>query len=239
MSTKKKNRTFLLWVITSAAFLITAIAVQFMADSVPMHYNGSGEIDRYGSKYENFVFPVMIFVFNVFWVLFIRFYRKKEQNGSTEKKRKEAGSNVTVIEYAAIGTSLMFVIMQCMFLIMAISASEGQTNAQFDIDVICNVLMGALIIFLGNILPKTKRNSAVGMRTIWSMDNDKTWEMSNRFAGKTMMASGVLIIFESIIIKGLTSTFIELGIIIAMLVVCCIQSYQVYKKYGNKSTTGV
>ena len=53
MNNCKKYYTWLM-ALTAAAFIITAVCIQFMADSVPMHYNFHGEIDRYGSKNENF-----------------------------------------------------------------------------------------------------------------------------------------------------------------------------------------
>lgn len=34
----------------------TAVLIVFMPDTVPAHYNFAGEIDRWGSKYENFAF---------------------------------------------------------------------------------------------------------------------------------------------------------------------------------------
>lgn len=235
MDNKQKWMDTVLWVLTAAAFLITAVAVQFMADEVPMHYNASGEIDRYGSRYENFIFPVMILIFNVFWEVFISSFRKKALKAEQEKERKEAQSSITVLGYAAVGTTIMFVIMQCVILMMAMSASEGQQKAEFDFNIICNSLMGFLLVFLGNILPKTKRNSAVGVRTVWSMDNDTTWEMSNRFGGKVMIVSGLLILIESFIIKGFASTMVELAIIIAMGVAMTVYSAKVYKKYGNNA----
>ena len=235
MNNKQKWIDTVLWVLTAAAFLITAVAVQFMADEVPMHYNASGEIDRYGSRYENFIFPVMILIFNVFWEVFISSFRKKALKAEQEKERKEAQSSITVLGYAAVGTTIMFVIMQCVILMMAMSASEGQQKAEFDFNIICNSLMGFLLVFLGNILPKTKRTSAVGVRTVWSMDNDTTWEMSNRFGGKVMIVSGLLILIESFIIKGFASTMVELAIIIAMGVAMTVYSAKVYKKYGNNA----
>ncbi len=235
MSNKQKWMDTVLWVLTAATFLITAVAVQFMADKVPMHYNASGEIDRYGSRYENYIFPVMILIFNIFWVVFISFFRRKALKAEQEKERKEAQSSITVLGYAAVGTTIMFLIMQCVFLMMAVSASEGQQRAEFDINIICNSMLAFLMVFLGNILPKTKRNSVVGVRTVWSMDNDTTWELSNRFGGKAMIVSGLLILIESFIIKGFASTMVELAIIIAMGVAMMVYSSNVYKKYGNNA----
>ena len=65
-----KNK--ILWGLTLLPMFITAVALKFMPDKVPMHYNMSGEIDRWGSKYENFIFPCIIIVMTVFWKLLMR-----------------------------------------------------------------------------------------------------------------------------------------------------------------------
>ena len=49
--------------------IITAAAIPFMSDKVPMHYDVSGNVDRYGSKYENFIFPFSIIAITIFWLI--------------------------------------------------------------------------------------------------------------------------------------------------------------------------
>lgn len=230
---KKEGKEYLLWIMTMVSFIITAFALLFMPDSVPMHYGMDGQIDRYGSKYENFVFPGLILAFNVFWVFFIRYYRKKMGRTPEEKKQQEIKNNIKVLEYTAMGMTVMFTVMQCFFLYLAVSAGDKATAAFLDINVVCNVLLGIFILVLGNVLPKTKRNSIVGFRTVWSMDNDTTWALCNRFAGKAFIVCGLLIIFETLLIGGFASTMIELALIVGVSVAGMVYSAKVYKKYGD------
>ena len=53
------------------------------------------------------------------------------------------------------------------------------------------ILIFALFIPLGNSMPKAQRNSAYGLRTKWSMANDRCWQQSQRFGGYTMVISGI------------------------------------------------
>ena len=41
------------------SFALTALLLYFTPDPVPVHYNGAWEVDRFGSKYEIYVFPAM------------------------------------------------------------------------------------------------------------------------------------------------------------------------------------
>lgn len=47
----------IMWLLSLVPLIITAAALQFLPESVPMHYNMAGQIDRWGSKYENLIFP--------------------------------------------------------------------------------------------------------------------------------------------------------------------------------------
>jgi uncharacterized membrane protein len=67
------------------------------------------------------------------------------------------------------------------------------------------------------------------------MDNDTTWELSNRLGGRLIMICGVLTIIETIVVKGFASTVIMLVLIIAMSALMIYYSYVFYKKYGNNA----
>jgi uncharacterized membrane protein len=83
---------------------------------------------------------------------------------------------------------------------------------------------------MGNYMPKTKRNSIVGMRIIWSMYNDVTWQKTNRFAAYAMMVSGIVTALCGLILGGMISLFVLLGAMVIALVISSVYSYSVYKK---------
>ena len=227
-----KNK--ILWGLTFLPMVITAVVLKFMPDKVPMHWDTSGEIDRWGSKYENFVLPCMLVCITLFWLIFMRYYRKKQERLTDEKAIKEAQNNEKVLYYVAVSFAVMEGILQCCLLYVAYSTSGGDTRTwTIELDEITNVLMGALMIFLGNVLPKAKPNSVVGVRNVWSMHNDITWSKSNRFGGAAPIVCGLLTILETLIVGGFASTLIMLGIIIGFGVVACVYSYKMYEKYKN------
>ena len=47
----------IMWAISVISLAGTAVVLQFMPEKVPMHYDLAGNIDRWGSKYENLIFP--------------------------------------------------------------------------------------------------------------------------------------------------------------------------------------
>ncbi|GMQ57205.1 SdpI family protein [Vallitalea sediminicola] len=228
-----KNK--LLWIITLLPTIVTCAIIPFMDDKIPMHYDAIGNINRWGSKYENFIFPVIIIVMTLFWKLILNYFRKKQASNQDEKTVKEAQQNEKVIYYTAIGMAILFGIMHyTMMYSSIIETKNNMTNMAIDINLVTNIVVGVLLIVIGNIVPKSKMNSIVGVRTVWSMKNDVTWAKSNRFGGISLIISGLLIILESALIGGFKSTILMITIIIVDGIVLTLYSYQISKKYSEK-----
>lgn len=93
-------------------------------------------------------------------------------------------------------------------------------------DFMMNILVGVLLIVLGNYLPKVKRNYAVGIKTSWALNSDENWVLSNRVGGYCMVIAGILYI-----VLGLLGYMI-MGIVVILVatIIPCIYSYILFKR---------
>lgn len=107
------NKNKVLLYISLVPSVITVIAMLFMKDIVPMHYNLSGKIDRYGSKYENFILPLIILFFYILWVLLIKFYSKSNMDDMSKEKK-----NLNLLYLIAIICTSLLVVLQCIILVV-------------------------------------------------------------------------------------------------------------------------
>ncbi len=214
---KLKNK--ILFILSFAPIIITSIALIFMKDIVPMHYNINGEVDRWSTKYENFIFPAIIIVFYLFFIIYIKYYSVSNTDDVEKSK-----SNINVLYIVATAIIFAFDILQCIFLVMAFAKSE---NLSLDLDIffIINCVLSIAYIIIGNFMPKVKRSSVVGVRTSWTMNSDKAWYIANRNAGIAFVVSGILSIIESSIIGGILSTFIMIAVLLISLIISYIYSY--------------
>lgn len=233
--TSKSFRKPILWFLTLLQMLVTTIVIQFMLERIPMHYDIDGNINRWGSKYENFIFPLVIIITTLFWSLFLMYFQKKQRKDNDDKQKKEAANNEKIVYLAAIGMTILFSIMHYSYMYSAmIEVKNNMTTSAIDSNIIVNVMLGIFIIIIGNFLPQAKLNSVVGIRTTWSKKNDKTWAATNRFGGIVFVIAGILIILETILTNSFLSTIIMLGIILLAAVLCTIYSYHAYQKYASE-----
>ncbi|MCR5216597.1 MAG: SdpI family protein [Lachnospiraceae bacterium] len=219
-----------MWIISFIALAGTAIVLQFMPDQVPMHYDAVGNIDRWGSKYENLIAPIILLVMSLFWTLLIRYYEKKALRETDGKEIAGAKSNAKVLGIVGLCMAVQFTVLQGFFLYGAYNeAVSGATTWAVDIGKVSVVLMGIIFIILGNFMTKTRINSTVGVRVSWSMYNDNTWRKSNRFGAYAIMIAGVVTIIIAVILKSsFGAAMTALGTVILASVLTLVYAHKVY-----------
>ena len=214
---KTKNRILL--AVSLIPLIITAISLTFMNDTVPAHFGINGQPDRYGSKFEYLILPLVTLAFYVFWKLFIKFY----SSSNTEDVAK-ANSNIKTMTVFAIVTNSLFAVLQCIFISAALTY---QTNSDITLDFTSLIVYAVSIVYIiiGNYLPKTKRNGFAGLRTAWTKKNDRNWYIANRNSGIAFVITGILSIIATAIIGGSISIFIMLVILFVTQIIAYIYSY--------------
>ncbi len=222
----------IMWTVSFLSLVLTAFALSFMPDRVPMHYDAAGNIDRWGSKYESLIFPVLILCMAVFWTLLLRCYEKKARNAADEKERAGAKSNVKVFGITGACMAVMFTVMQCFMMYGSYQDAVSMAAVQsVDIGRVMVILMGVMFIILGNFMPKTRINGALGVRVSWSMYNDNTWRKSNHFGGIAIMVAGILSILTGVFIKNsLAAVMTELVYLLAAAALTVWYAHKVYNK---------
>jgi len=201
----------------------TAILLMFSTDTVPVHYNFAGEADRFGSKYENLIFPLIDIIMGTFFILFAKLQRKKGM-----------ATNEKILLYAGISTLLFFVALGFYFILKAIRYDPAATAAvSIDATKFTGIAVGILLIVLGNIMPKMRRNAMFGLRTKWSLSNDSVWQKSQRFGGISSVLCGLIMIVTSAFVSGVWNLLVMTVAITVWLILCIVASYHYYKTDGT------
>lgn len=121
------------------------------------------------------------------------------------------------------------------FIYAAINNVTDLSEIPVDIYSLAVLLFGIALVIIGNILPKTRRNSLIGFRTPWTMKNEVTWKKCQLFGGITAIAAGVFMVLGGLFIfKGLAAIFYMLAVLVLMMVTDTVYSYFVMNKYGEE-----
>ena len=98
------------------------------------------------------------------------------------------------------------------------------------INAIIPTFIGILFIILGNIMPKTKRNSYIGVRLPFAMDTDEHWYIANRAGGIALVISGIATVIAGLILRNITYLVVMAAALLITLVVAIIYSYVKIKR---------
>ncbi len=216
--------------IAAVSLIAAAAAMNFLPDEVPINYNVVGEVSNNGSKYWLFLFPIIAFIATVVWSIYIR-AREKKLSIADEKTAARMKNNGSVLFVILIAYEVFTLVGQAVMTVYLISMGEDNGGAMpAELCSVMCCLLGALYVVVGNIIPKARLGAVLGVRTRWSMKNERAWQYSNRFGGAALFAAGVLIIAESLIFRGMTVLYIMVGIIAVAVTATVIYSYHAYKK---------
>jgi uncharacterized membrane protein len=206
------------------------IAIAFLPDIIPVHFDIQGEVDRWGSKYELLILPGVLALMWSIGDKSIGFFLKNEKNKDDEKLKSDALNNEKVLGKTLTLTYAIMAAVNLGLIYFTFSKLDNSTLPQVDVIKILVMLVGLLMIGLGNFMPKTRINGALGFRLPWTCYNDNTWRKSNLFAGSIGMIVGALIVAVGLIFEGLVAAVIMLALMVASTITMSVYAYLVYKK---------
>ena len=220
-----------MWILAMIPVAVTAVILQFLPDTIPMHHDMAGNTNRWGNKAESLIFPLIILIVALFWHLMIRAFEKKAANAKTEKEQMEAKSSAKMLGFVGISQTLMFGILHYFILYSSyVQATAGNTKSVIDIAKVSCILCGIMFVVIGNFMSKAKRNTLVGLRTTWSLYNDNTWRKSNLFAAILIIIAGLLTIVTTVFANGNLSTVFMLVYILIAALISIAYSKKVYDR---------
>lgn len=172
-------------ILTLLPMVITTVAVLwFLPDTIPAHYGISGEVDRWGSKYESFILPGISLVFGVAMLLGAWI------SSRSSRKEVEQGSRIFVI--AGNVSLAVFNVMTLFFLYTSWAQMEHLEGVpEIGLRILFAVI-AIMLLVLGAVMPQVKQNAWFGVRTKWTMQSVSVWEKSQRFGGRLFMGAALL-----------------------------------------------
>ncbi|MBS7009330.1 SdpI family protein [Anaerostipes sp.] len=198
--------------LTAVSLLLSFAVFSSLPEQIPAHWNTQGAIDRYAPKLIIFLFPVFIFLMTV---LFQAMRRTDPNSGNYKKFQKEYNRYNFVI-------GLVFFAVQ----IMTIAAAF---RIDFNVNLIFCLGIGSLFIFLGNLLPKTKHNYFIGIRTPWALADEQNWFRTHRFTGKLWVTGGLVTALAALAPASLQVP-VFLSVLAVIVIVPFIFSYLQFRK---------
>lgn len=210
MIKRNKNKTIISSIVILLPILFGLIMWNKLPDIIITHWNAFGTADGSSSRiFAVFALPLFCLVMHFVCLLITG----ADPGNKNQTKKAE---------------TLVFCIMPAISLY-----SSGMVYAYaFGMDIkasASSILLGIMFIVIGNLLPKCRRNSTLGIRVSWAINDEENWNKTHRLGGIVWVIGGVLILLSAFLPGGaaITASFV---ITVALAVIPIVYSYLYYKK---------
>ena len=172
------KRTFLVCMaLVIAGVAATAIAYPHMPERIPLHWNAHGHLDGYGPRWMLLVLGPGLMAAE------LAIYAALPVFSPRSFKLESFRNTYQLIVIASV---VMAGYIQAVVLATALSGNG---------DIVTPLLLSGVslvLVFIGNLMGKVRRNFFIGIRTPWTLASERVWYATHRLAGKTMVATGIV-----------------------------------------------
>ena len=198
------------------SFIIGTYIYHQMPDKIASHWNAQGQVDGYMSKFWG-VF-LMPFISLGLFLLFVIIPKIDPLKQNIQKFRKYYD---------------LFIILFITFLFyLYLLTVFWNLNFRFNMIQMLLPAFGILFYYIGILTENTKRNWFIGIRTPWTLSNDKVWYKTHKLGGKLFKITGI-IAFLGILYQKYALLFVLVPAIIVTFYVF-VYSYFEYQKQVKK-----
>ncbi len=219
---KEISQDSLYWVLAVLPAIITLLVLPSMPDIVPAHYGASGQVNRYGSKYELFILPMLTLVF----AIFMKWFSKAQINTNTHSLREQKNPNEKAIKATSYSLLAVFNVMTYIFLYTSYHAVKNINS--ISLNRIMGVVLCLMYVVIGNYMPKCKRNALIGIRVSWTLDNDEVWFRTHRFGGKVFMIGGFIAAICCIFVPESIALLFTVATVLILTVIVCVYAHNIF-----------
>jgi len=158
-----------------ASFAAGVYVYPQVPDRMPSHWNAAGQVDGYMPK------PLSLFLIPfgslVMLGLFLLIPRVDPLRKNIEGFRGYCDGFVVLLTFY-------------LLYIQGLSIASA-LGYRFNMNQLLVPAAGALFVYLGVLLGKAKRNWFIGIRTPWTLSDERVWDETHRIGGRLLVLAGL------------------------------------------------
>jgi uncharacterized membrane protein len=204
------------WLGTAVAAAMWAFALSVYArlpQRVPSHWNLRGEVDGWMDKpWGALLQPaVATLMLGLLWLL----PRIDPRRANVERFAEDRRLLINLI--------ILFMA------VVQVTTLGHALGWPLQVDRVVMAAVGLLLVGLGNYLPRIRSNWFIGIRTPWTMDNERVWRATHRVGGRAFVAAGLVMAVGAALPEPLRAWTTGAAIAVAV-VVPLVYSYVAYRR---------
>ncbi len=226
---EKISHDGLYWALAILPLIITLLVLPAVPDTVPAHYGLNNQVDRWGSKYELFLMPVLTLVLAPFFRGLFDMSLSGESTHS-EAEQKSNQKTVRVANYC-----LVVLLNLAAYFMLFTSLNKVTNLSGIGYNRIMSAVLCLMFIVIGNYLPKCKQNAFIGIRVKWTLENEEVWYRTHRFGGKVFMIGGLISAICCIFVPESFALLFAVVTVLILSIIVCVYAHNIFYKLKNQN----
>jgi uncharacterized membrane protein len=206
-----KGRYFLICgLITASVFAISLAYYGQLPERVPIHWGAHGEVNGWGSR-AAFVVMTPAFMAGLLGIFAVLPWLSPKNFG--------------VDRFETTYLYMMLVVVGLLGYTQLVMLYAALTH-HIDVGKAITGGLCLLIALLGNVMGKVRRNFFVGIRTPWTLADERVWNATHRFSAKLWTLGGLTALILSFVTRA---PWVPMAIILSLTVISILYSLMFYK----------
>lgn len=184
---KSKKSVDLLAVVTTLVCLLpmifSAMVYSELPEQMAIHWGAGGNANGWASReIAAFGMPIFLAVLNLLCHAF------------SNRFGEESRQPTVMLRFCKWLPALISLIFVPIMLLIAL-------GKEIPVGVVAPCFLGALLVFVGNYLPKCRQNHTMGIKLPWTLEDEENWDKTHRMAGPVWMACGVVLLVSGFLLQ--------------------------------------
>jgi len=211
----------IIWLIIPIPALYLALLWKKIPETVPMHFDLQGNVNRYGTKQELLYLIIGLTILTtVVYLLVTHIYKIDPKKYAAQNKERMH----RIAFYVAAYLSAVFVM-----LIYTVVYNNAGLMMKFVF-----IAMGLLLALLGNNMHNIKPNYFAGIRLPWTLENEENWRKTHQFAGRLWFFGGLIFAVLVFLLNDKWAGYIGAALLAVLVIIPVIYSYNLYRYQSKK-----
>lgn len=198
--------------IVLGSFALSLVFYPYLPNQIASHWGLNNQVNGYMSKlWGTLAIPMMM---TFLYFLFLVIPKTDPHKENYKSFQKYFDNFVIILELFLLYTYLLMLL--------------WNIGYQFSFNEALPPALGALFYYIGILMAHAKQNWFVGIRTPWTLSNEKVWDETHRMGAKLFKIVGVLVVL-SIFLPHI-SFILVIGLLVGISVFLLGYSYYLYRK---------
>ena len=208
---KKHLKTLIITtIVTLLPMLAGVILWTKLPEQFPIHFNAAGEVDGWSSKaFGVFGLPLILVAFQ--WLCGLGCLKMDPKAENLEGKV----------------FSLVLWIIPVLSVVLNALVYCTALGMDMNVQIIMPLLVGLLMVIIGNWLPKCKQTYTLGIKLPWTLADETNWNRTHRFAGPIWVVCGLVIMLCGLI--GGAFLWVMVAAFVVMIAAPTVYSFLLFK----------